>query len=205
MIAHVLAIGGEIADRVVVETPVVSATRSSCLWCDGAGGGGGGGEGGGGGGGGAVAGDGAEITLSTSWSCARRLALYGSSTKSSAVSSSASPVSQGRTEDRIALLSHSRGARRAGAAREEHRVALLSERIGRKTAERLASSWGKSRDFIDAPPIRCRRYRGGAQALERLATEFRKPIGIRQALAGNGTETETETLCGAPLQILTTR
>ena len=65
----------------------------------------------------------------------------------------------------------------------------------------------KVEDFIEAPPMA---VPGGAEAalkaLERLGYGVPEADrAIRQALAGNGTETETETLVRRALQILTTR
>ena len=106
----------------------------------------------------------------------------------------------------ISTLGVERGAR----ALREKNIALLSSvnGIGRKTAERLALELGeKVEDFTDAP---ARAVPAGAeaarQALERLGYGVPEADrAIRQALAGNGTETETETLVRRALQILTTR
>jgi holliday junction DNA helicase RuvA len=109
----------------------------------------------------------------------------------------------------IALLS-ALGVERGARALREKNIALLSSvsGIGRKTAERLALELGeKVEDFADAPstapPVGAE---AALQALERLG--YGTPEAdraIRQALAGNGTATETEALVRRALQILTTR
>ena len=65
----------------------------------------------------------------------------------------------------------------------------------------------KVEDFIEAPPIAVPVGAEAAlKALERLGYGVPEADrAIRQALAGNGTETETETLVRRALQILTTR
>ena len=108
----------------------------------------------------------------------------------------------------IALLSHL-GVERGARALREKNIALLSSvnGIGRKTAERLALELGeKVEDFTEAP---AGAVPAGAEAalkaLERLGYGVPEADrAIRQALAGNGTETETETLVRRALQILTT-
>ena len=109
----------------------------------------------------------------------------------------------------IALLS-ALGVERGARALREKNVALLSSvsGIGRKTAERLALELGdKVEEFTAAPPIAVPAGAEAAlKALERLGYGVREADrAIRQALAGNGTETETETLVRRALQILTTR
>ena len=109
----------------------------------------------------------------------------------------------------IALLS-ALGVERGARALREKNIALLSSvsGIGRKTAERLALELGeKVEDFIEAPPIAVPVGAEAAlKALERLGYGVPEADrAIRQALAGNGTETETETLVRRALQILTTR
>jgi Holliday junction DNA helicase RuvA len=109
----------------------------------------------------------------------------------------------------IALLS-ALGVERGARALREKNIALLSSvsGIGRKTAERLALELGeKVEDFTEAPasptPVGAE---AALKALERLgygAPEADRAI--RQALAGNGSEIETETLVRRALQILTTR
>ncbi len=104
----------------------------------------------------------------------------------------------------IALLS-ALGVERGARALREKNIGVLSSvsGIGRKTAERLALELGdKVEEFTEAP--------AGAdaalKALERLGYGVPEADrAIRQALAGNGTETETETLVRRALQILTTR
>lgn len=109
----------------------------------------------------------------------------------------------------IALLS-ALGVERGARALREKNIALLSSvsGIGRKTAERLALELGeKVEDFTEAPSAAPPAGSEAAlKALERLG--YGTPEAdraIRQALAGNGTETETETLVRRALQILTTR
>lgn len=111
----------------------------------------------------------------------------------------------------IALLS-ALGVERGARALREKNIGLLSSvsGIGRKTAERLALELGeKVEDFTEAPPTGAAPPAGAEaalRALERLG--YGTPEAdraIRQALAGNGTETETETLVRRALQILTTR
>ena len=109
----------------------------------------------------------------------------------------------------IAVLS-TLGVERGARALREKNIALLSSvnGIGRKTAERLALELGeKVEDFTDAPaaavPVGAE---AALKALERLGYGVPEADrAIRQALAGNGTETETETLVRRALQILTTR
>lgn len=115
----------------------------------------------------------------------------------------------------IALLS-ALGVERGARALREKNIALLSSvsGIGRKTAERLALELGeKVDDFADAPLVAT--PGGGAagtgaeaalKALERLGYGVPEADhAIRQALAGNGTDTDTEVLVRRALQILTTR
>lgn len=109
----------------------------------------------------------------------------------------------------IALLS-TLGVERGARALREKNIALLSSvnGIGRKTAERLALELGeKVEDFTEAPATSVPAGAEAAlKALERLG--YGVPDAdraIRQALAGNGTDTETETLVRRALQILTTR
>lgn len=111
----------------------------------------------------------------------------------------------------IALLS-ALGVERGARALREKNIALLSSvsGIGRKTAERLALELGeKVEDFAEAPPPAGAPPAGAEaalKALERLG--YGTPEAdraIRQALAGNGTETETETLVRRALHILTAR
>jgi Holliday junction DNA helicase RuvA len=106
----------------------------------------------------------------------------------------------------LSTLGVSRGAR----ALREKNIALLSSvnGIGRKTAERLALELGeKVEDFTDVPSTAVPAGAEAAlKALERLGYGVPEADrAIRQALAGNGTETETETLVRRALQILTTR
>src|SRR6266566_2277816 len=106
----------------------------------------------------------------------------------------------------IALLS-ALGVERGARALREKNIALLSSvsGIGRKTAERLALELGeKVEDFTEAPPIAVPVGAEAAlKALERLGYGVPEADrAIRQALAGNGTETETETLVRRALQIL---
>ena len=111
----------------------------------------------------------------------------------------------------IALLS-TLGVERGARALREKNIALLSSvnGIGRKTAERLALELGeKVEDFTEAPSPGAAVPAGAEaalRALERLGYGVPEADrAIRQALAGNGTETETETLVRRALQILTTR
>ena len=109
----------------------------------------------------------------------------------------------------IAVLS-TLGVERGARALREKNIALLSSvnGIGRKTAERLALELGeKVEDFADAPATAVPAGAEAAlKALERLGYGVPEADrAIRQALAGNGTETETETLVRRALQILTTR
>ena len=109
----------------------------------------------------------------------------------------------------IALLS-ALGVERGARALREKNIPLLSSvsGIGRKTAERLALELAeKVEDFTEAPPIAVPVGAEAAlKALERLGYGVPEADrAIRQALAGNGTETETETLVRRALQILTTR
>ncbi len=109
----------------------------------------------------------------------------------------------------IAVLS-TLGVERGARALREKNIALLSSvnGIGRKTAERLALELGeKVEDFTDAPATAVPAGAEAAlKALERLGYGVPEADrAIRQALAGNGTETETETLVRRALQILTTR
>lgn len=109
----------------------------------------------------------------------------------------------------IALLS-ALGVERGARALREKNIALLSSvsGIGRKTAERLALELGEKVDDFGAAPSAAPPVGAEAalKALERLG--YGTPEAdraIRQALAGNGTETETEALVRRALQILTTR
>ena len=115
----------------------------------------------------------------------------------------------------IALLS-ALGVERGARALREKNIALLSSvsGIGRKTAERLTLELGeKVDDFAEAPSVAT--PGGGAagtgaeaalKALERLGYGVPEADhAIRQALAGNGTDTDTEVLVRRALQILTTR
>jgi Holliday junction DNA helicase RuvA len=111
----------------------------------------------------------------------------------------------------IALLS-ALGVERGARALREKNIGVLASvsGIGRKTAERLALELGdKVEEFTEAPaapPPVPAGADAALKALERLgygAPEADRAI--RQALAGNGTETETETLVRRALQILTTR
>jgi Holliday junction DNA helicase RuvA len=113
----------------------------------------------------------------------------------------------------IALLS-ALGVERGARALREKNIGVLSSvsGIGRKTAERLALELGdKVEEFTEAPaPAAPPPVPAGAdaalKALERLGYGVPEADrAIRQALAGNGTETETETLVRRALQILTTR
>jgi Holliday junction DNA helicase RuvA len=109
----------------------------------------------------------------------------------------------------IAVLS-ALGVERAARALREKNIALLSSvsGIGRKTAERLALELGeKVEDFTATPAVAVPVGAEAAlKALERLGYGVPEADrAIRQALAGNGTETETETLVRRALQILTTQ
>ena len=109
----------------------------------------------------------------------------------------------------LAVLS-TLGVERGARALREKNIALLSSvnGIGRKTAERLALELSeKVEDFTDAPATAVPAGAEAAlKALERLGYGLPEADrAIRQALAGNGTETETETLVRSALQILTTR
>jgi Holliday junction DNA helicase RuvA len=113
----------------------------------------------------------------------------------------------------IALLS-ALGVERGARALREKDIGLLSSvsGIGRKTAERLALELGeKVEDFTVAPSVATTGAPGpGAEAalkaLERLGYGVPEADrAIRQALAGNGTDTDTEVLVRRALQILTTR
>lgn len=111
----------------------------------------------------------------------------------------------------IALLS-SLGVERGARALREKNIALLAtvSGIGRKTAERLALELGEKVEDLTESPSPSAAPPAGAEAalkaLERLG--YGTPEAdraVRQALAGNGTEIETETLVRRALQILTTR
>ena len=113
----------------------------------------------------------------------------------------------------IALLS-ALGVERGARALREKNIGLLSSvsGIGRKTAERLALELGdKVEDFAEATSVATPGATGtGAEAalkaLERLGYGVPEADrAIRQALAGNGTDTDTEVLVRRALQILTTR
>jgi Holliday junction DNA helicase RuvA len=109
----------------------------------------------------------------------------------------------------IAVLS-ALGVERAARALREKNIALLSSvsGIGRKTAERLSLELGeKVEDFTATPAVDVPVGAEAAlKALERLGYGVPEADrAIRQALAGNGTETETETLVRRALQILTTQ
>ena len=109
----------------------------------------------------------------------------------------------------IALMS-SLGVERGARALREKNIALLSSvsGIGKKTAERLALELGeKVEDFTEAPSVSVPAGAEAAlKALERLGYGVPEADrAIRQALAGNGTDTETEVLVRRALQILTTR
>lgn len=109
----------------------------------------------------------------------------------------------------IALMS-SLGVERGARALREKNIGLLSSvsGIGKKTAERLALELGeKVEDFTDAPAAGVPAGAEAAlKALERLGYAVPEADrAIRQALAGNGTDTETEVLVRRALQILTTR
>ena len=113
----------------------------------------------------------------------------------------------------IALMS-ALGVERGARALHEKNIALLSSvsGIGKKTAERLALELGeKVEDFTEAPSTSVTVPAGAEaalKALERLGYGMPEADrAVRQALAGNGTDTETETevLVRRALQILTTR
>ena len=111
----------------------------------------------------------------------------------------------------IALMS-SLGVERGARALREKNIGLLSSvsGIGKKTAERLALELGeKVEDFTEAPAGAAGVPPGAEaalKALERLGYAVPEADrAIRQALAGNGTDTETEVLVRRALQILTTR
>src|SRR5438034_9338787 len=109
----------------------------------------------------------------------------------------------------IAVLS-ALGVERGARALREKNIALLSSvsGIGRKTAERLALELGeKVEEFTEAPSVNVPAGAEAAlKAVERLGYGVPEAErATRQALAGNGTETETETLVRRALQILTTR
>jgi len=109
----------------------------------------------------------------------------------------------------IALMS-ALGVERGARALREKNIALLSSvsGIGKKTAERLALELGeKVEDFTEAPAVTVPAGAEAAlKALERLGYGVPEADrAIRQALAGNGTDTETEVLVRRALQILTTR
>ena len=109
----------------------------------------------------------------------------------------------------IALMS-SLGVERGARALREKNIGLLSSvsGIGKKTAERLALELGeKVEDFAEAPAAGVPAGAEAAlKALERLGYAVPEADrAIRQALAGNGTDTETEVLVRRALQILTTR
>jgi holliday junction DNA helicase RuvA len=109
----------------------------------------------------------------------------------------------------IALLS-ALGVERGARALREKNIALLSSvsGIGRKTAERLALELGERvEDFAAEPSAAAPAGAEAAlRALERLGYDTPEADrAIRQALAGNGTETETEALVRRALQILTPR
>ena len=102
------------------------------------------------------------------------------------------------------------GVERGARALREKNIALLSSvsGIGKKTAERLALELGeKVEDFGEAPVVTVPAGAEAAlKALERLGYGVPEADrAIRQALAGNGTDTETEILVRRALQILTTR
>jgi len=109
----------------------------------------------------------------------------------------------------IALLS-ALGVERGARALREKNIGLLSSvsGIGRKTAERLALELGeKVEEFTEAPATTVPEGAEAAlKALERLG--YATPEAdraVRQALAGNGSNGETEALVRRALQTLTTR
>ena len=109
----------------------------------------------------------------------------------------------------IALMS-ALGVERGARALREKNIGLLSSvsGIGKKTAERLALELGeKVEDFTETPAVSAPAGAEAAlKALERLGYAVPEADrAIRQALAGNGTDTETEVLVRRALQILTTR
>jgi len=109
----------------------------------------------------------------------------------------------------IAVLS-ALGVERGARALREKNIALLASvsGIGRKTAERLALELGeKVEEFTEVQPSAGPVGAEAAlKALERLGYGVPEAdSAIRQSLAGNGTETETEGLVRRALQILTTR
>src|SRR5213079_147004 len=109
----------------------------------------------------------------------------------------------------IALLS-ALGVERGARALREKNIGVLASvsGIGRKTAERLALELGeKVEEFTEAPASAVPAGAEAAlKALERLGYGVPEADrAIRQALAGNGTETETEALVRRALQILTAR
>ena len=111
----------------------------------------------------------------------------------------------------IALMS-SLGVERGARALREKNIGLLSSvsGIGKKTAERLALELGeKVEDFTEAAGAAAGVPAGAEaalKALERLGYAVPEADrAIRQALAGNGTDTETEAVVRRALQILTTR
>lgn len=109
----------------------------------------------------------------------------------------------------IALMS-ALGVERGARALREKNIGLLSSvsGIGKKTAERLALELGeKVEDFTATPSVDVPAGAEAAlKALERLGYAVPEADrAIRQALTGNGTDTETEVLVRRALQILTTR
>ena len=111
----------------------------------------------------------------------------------------------------IALMS-ALGVERGARAVRERNIGLLASvsGIGKKTAERLALELADKLGEFEEPEGGAAPSDGTAEAalkaLERLGYGVPEADGaIRQALAGNGTETETETLVRRALQILTTR
>lgn len=111
----------------------------------------------------------------------------------------------------IALMS-SLGVERGARALREKNIGLLSSvsGIGKKTAERLALELGEKVEDFTETAAGTAGVPAGAEAalkaLERLGYAVPEADrAIRQALAGNGTDTETEVLVRRALQILTTR
>lgn len=107
------------------------------------------------------------------------------------------------------------GVERGARAVREKNIALLSSvnGIGKKTAERLALELGdKVGEFVDgggaaatAAPL-ATGAEAALKALERLGyTTAEADRAVREALAGNGGEEETETLVRRALQVLTTK